>query len=211
MRRGVGLVDVFLSVFLLFLILFALLLTGLPIFKPSTVQISDVSGYQLIRASITERSLLESFPLTFVEGDVPIQPTGTESFEFEDYVVSRSESLSMIATYKDSDVVGTLPGRRLFSPLAIESNLMKNNIHFSVLVSEHDRIGATVPRMLTPPEMNFWIDDEGSLMFRAGVQRDKQYSESRLVRVPGFIGPDVHARSIFVRFEMPAEVKQRES
>lgn len=208
-RRGIGLTDIFLYLFVLMLLMVALVITGLGSFMRTTITIDDEDSQQMIRTSIVERSVLESLPLVPVEGvltdTVVYYSDSLETIDYTPYRVSRSESLSMIATYVLHSIAGDPTAARPFpSVFYREPELHASHVRIGISRSPHDHVGLVVPARSQTEEI--WLVRYDGDPIRVGIEGTRKASGARLVWVPGYVGSHPHARSVFLSFETPLEV-----
>jgi hypothetical protein len=200
MRRGVGLADLLLYVFALFLIIIALIITGLPGFTTKEIQIKSADAHAMIRTSIALRSAFESMPLARVEDD-------SNTIDYSVFSVSRAESLPMMATYKDPAVndVPIFADSTQDRPF-ISSELQGHMMGFTLAPLRHDRMGDHVPKEgVLLPAVSIGRSTLDPL-FVSGVESETFRSDETRFWVPGYVGTDIHARGMKIGLNVPAEV-----
>ena len=209
MRRGMGLADIFLYILLMFLLSIAILIVGLDSVTKTTIEIDESHAQHLVRTSIVERSVVESFALIPVEGVaenvVVYYDDDRVTIDYGELHASRSESLSMIASYVLYNVVGRPDDARpLYSVFYREPVLHAAPMRVRTTPTEHDRIGPVVPRRGDSSDL--WLEQDGDSAFEVGIEESVSHSEDRLVWVPGYVGPHIHARGVYLSFRTPLGV-----
>lgn len=195
MRRGIGLADIMLYLFVLILVSLTMVIAGVPgLFSSVSVTIDSSAALEQARVVATQRSVSEG---------LMIHRSTNEDLDEES--LSGYEVVSSYASYVYTD-----PG---FGRLR-DSFSLREPRSFTMLTirrSVHDRVLPAVPQRRSfdsYPEFSFHPD--GTDYFIAG-SNEGSGMRNMMLWVPGYIGPDVQVRSVGVTYTTPLEVWSDES
>lgn len=201
MKRGVGLTDVLLYVFVLILIFFALAITAVGSRSEGIIRIFEIEGgeaSQMLRTSIVDRSVRESISAVLVRDE-----------RFDGLDVSHVERLAFAATYvytgADRDAeAGSMwidrdPRKGMFDAQAFRTEHRYPQDPVSHTSTGRDDIGFI--KMHTNWPIFIGREEEPTLGSPPAASRLPE-----LYWLPGYVGPDPRSRGVILSFHVPLEV-----
>ncbi len=186
MRRGMGLADIMLYLFLLFLIGLTVVIAGVPnLFTGVTVTIDSDVALRETRSVVAERSVSEGLTLM--------------SSVFAEPGLSGHEVIASYVSYVYADSARS----RLRLPYIGRVDEAPSQL--TIRPSVHDTIRAAAPNRRDTVATPLSFNADGTDFFRAGIVESG--GERNTVRwVPGYVGPEPHARAFQITYTLPLEV-----
>ena len=189
MRRGIGLADIMLYLFVLILVSLTVIIAGLPgLFSSVSVTIDSSAALDQSRTVATQRSVSEGLMIH------------RSSQGLVDETISGYEVVSSYASYVYTD-----PSLRRYRDAFILQEPRSHSM-LTIRRSVHDEVLPVAPERRSFDSytaLSFLHD--GTDSFTAG-SNERSRDRNMLLWVPGHIGPHPQVRSVGVTYTAPLEV-----
>lgn len=203
MRRGMGLADIMLYIFVLFLVLITLAITVLGSQSDSPITVIDIGSddaKQMLATSIVSRSVLETLPAVEVQGSVG-------GIDYAGFSIDQHEFLGFAATYvhtSEKREESDLRDSAWFQP-RLRKGMFDVELYQLTQTSPDDPIG----RNYVYTE-SFGVTSSGPVSFRVGPDTGMPI-DVVMVWVPGYVGESRVTRGLLAYLNVPEEVMIDES